>query len=334
MMLNNNKGFTAVEVVVGIGLMAAVTTIVVSTQLFVSQDQIKLRDKMEDSIDTSLAERVVFSDLNNSDPSYNNINIMDDKGFPFFDYYPDVPVNSLKNKPEREITLTSEGSRSEFFIMVQDIKAGPLMNYDPTVAYNIGPTPSDFNASASLEFQTLNQNNWVKNQRKKFWVDGKILMLDTPARIRPMNSATGAVDLNIAPRSSIFVGSVAGQNINLDYNMKPYLNIKHPETGVDVANADTFLRTVPAMSGGIPLIRLRAVRFIKYYLVKYEDKKYATKPAYLYKSTYENGKWSEPFLLADKVKEFRLRRDSVIKRMIYFKVKKMDEEDKVKTASL
>ncbi|WP_295900491.1 hypothetical protein [uncultured Bdellovibrio sp.] len=333
MMLRTNKGFTAVEVVVGIGLMAALTMVIVSTQLFVSKDQAQLKDKLEDSIDTNLAERVIFSDLNNSDPSYNNVNLKDDKGLSFFDYYPDVPQNALKGKIERDIVLTPTGNRTDFYIMVQDVKSGALLNYDPPAAYNIGPVPADFNLSATLEFQTVNHNNFVKNQRKEFWVDGKILMLDTPARIRPMDGL-GNVDLTVAPRSPIFVGSVKGQRMDMDIAIKGFLNIKHPETGIEITTADSFLRTIPSMGGGIPLVRLRPVRFIRYYLERYEDSRYTSTPARLYKTTFENGTWSQPFLLADKVKEFMIRRDSVIKKMIYFKVKKMSDEDKVKTASL
>ncbi len=331
MMLKNNKGFTAIEVAVGIGLVAILTTIVLTTQLMVSRDQMKLSQELENSIDTTLAERIVFSDLNNVDPAYNNMLVKDDSDLPFFDYYPDLPANSI-SKLDREVSL-SLNKRTEFYILTQDIGAGALMNYDPTAAYNIGATPDDFNTSAALTFVSLNKSNWISKQRANFWVNGKALMLDTPARLRPLDAA-GRVDMKVAPRSPVYIGSVNGIALNADSTIQGLVNVTHPQTGENITTADLFLRRVPSIGGGQSLVRLRAVRLIKYYLVSYQDDRCVKTPAYLYKSVYENGAWSEPFMMADKVAEFRLRRDSVLKRMIYFKIKKVEMKKQQQTAGL
>ncbi|WP_415063816.1 type II secretion system protein [Bdellovibrio sp.] len=332
MMLKNNKGFTAIEVAVGIGLVAILTTVVLTTQLMISRDQIKLSQELENSIDTTLAERIIFTDLNNVDPAYNNMLVKDDSNLPFFDYYPDLPANSLSDKLDREVSLSLD-KRLEFYILTQDMGAGPLMNYDPTAAYNIGPTPDDFNTSATLQFVSLNKSNWVSKQRPNFWTKGKALMLDTPARLRPLDSA-GKVDMAVAPRSPIYIGSVNGVSLDTDSTIQGLVNVAHPQTGENITTADVFLRRVPSIGGGQSLVRLRAVRLIKYYLVSYQDDRCAKTPAYLYKSVYENGAWSEPFMMADKVAELRLRRDSVLKRMIYFKIKKVEMKKQQQTAGL
>lgn len=331
MMIRNNKGLTVTEILVGIGIVAILTGIIVTTQVMVTKDQVKMATDLENSIDTSLAERIIFTDLNNIDPSYNNLSVKDDKGLTFFDFYPDVPASSLQGSLNREVVL-KPGGRTEFYILVQDQQAGSLMNYDPTAAYNVGPAPADFNKSATLQFQSLNKSNWVSQARPNFWTQGRLLMLDTPARVRPTDAA-GKVDMNIAPRSPIFVGSVNNQDLKEDATIRSLINNTDPETGMTISSADQFLRWVPSMGGGIPLIRLRAVKLIRYYLVPYNDQRYKTTPAYLYKSVYENGKWSDPFLMADKVLELDLRRDSVLKRMMYFKLKKVEVKDG-KTASL
>ncbi|WII71578.1 hypothetical protein QJS83_14000 [Bdellovibrio sp. 22V] len=332
MMTLNRKGFTAVEVVVGVGLVALLTSVMVATQLMVTKDQANLKEKLEDSIDTTLAERIIFQDLNNVDPSYNNLTVKDDEGRPFFDYYPDIPANILTTEAERNVSLKL-GGRTEFFIMTQDTTAGAIMTYDPPMAYLIGNPPADFNTSATLEFQSLNRNKSVETYRKNFWVPGKALMLDTPARLRPVES-NGSVNMTVAPRSPIFVGAVQGQALAIDPVMKSLLNIKHPETKADINSADAFLRTLPSIGGGQPIVRLRAVKIVKYFIKKYEDTRLQTTPANLYKSVYENGQWSEPFLMADKVAELSFKRDSVLKRMIYFKVKKVEKKKDVQTAGL
>ena len=73
---------------------------------------------------------------------------------------------------------------------------------------------------------------------------------------------------------------------------------------------------------------------IKYILEPQNDARYGKNAAYLKKSVYENGKWSSPILLADKVEELHLKRDSVLKRMIYFKVKKSKGSGAAQTAGL
>ncbi|UOF01818.1 type II secretion system protein [Bdellovibrio reynosensis] len=335
MIIRNNKGFTAVELMIGIGLAAVLTTAIVSTQLMVSRDQVKMSKDLEQSIDKNMAERIVFSDLNGIDPSYNNVLQKDDSGRYFFDYYPDVPANVITDGLERKITLKVTGTQ-EIYIVVSDLKAGPLLNYDPVKAYNVGAAPADFNQAASLQFVSLNKNNFLtdpgQSNRSAMWQSGKILMLDTPARIRPL--VNGTVNMKIAPRSPIFVGSVQGVNLLSDSMIQKVLNLKHPETGVVIANADQFLRNVPSIGGGQSIIRLKGVKIIKYSLKKYEDGRYKTTPAYLYKSEYVgSGVWSEPFLLSDGVAEFSLRRESVLKRMIYFNIKKAEFKDQALTSN-
>ncbi|MGZ3771290.1 MAG: type IV pilus modification PilV family protein [Bdellovibrio sp.] len=317
----NNKGFTAIEVVIGIGLVVIVTFALMSTQLIVTKESLDLTNQLEDSIDSKLAERIIFKDLNGVDPSYNNINVLDDAGKPFFDYFPDVPSQFLDKPIERSIAVNLSG-RKEFYILTQDLNLGSMLNYDPVAAYQVGPTPDDFNASASLTFLGINNKNWVQAQRPNFWKDGSLLMLDTPVHIRPVGS-DGKIDMKIAPRSPIFIGIVSSQNLTANSVINSLVNIKHPETNINITTADNFLRNAPAVGGGQTSIRMRAVRLIKYSLVAYKDDRYVSTPARLIKQSFENGKWSDPFLMADKVSDLEFKRDSTLKKMIYFKVNKV-----------
>ncbi|ASD63540.1 hypothetical protein [Bdellovibrio bacteriovorus] len=324
----NNHGLTAVELVIGVGLVAILTSVVVTTQLTVTKDQVKMTKELEDSIDTKLAERILFSDFNNVDPSYNNLTVKDDSGKMFFDYYPDVPANAIKNGLERNATLSLTG-RKEFVIMTQDPAAGGVLVYDPVFAYEVGPAPDDFNVAASLTFKGLNYNDKVASQRPAMWNTGRTVMLDTPARLRPL--VNGVANMQVAPRSPIYVGTVHGISTVSDSNISTYVNMNHPETGEHLASADLFLRRAPSIGGGQSLIRLRAVHLIKYYLEEMKETGSTQRMARLYKVSYAEGRWGTPVLLADRVEKLSLRRDSILKRMIYFKVKKVDT---TKTASL
>lgn len=315
----NQKGLTIIDILIGIALMALLGGLISSTHLFVNKQFVSLKNDMDDSIDSNLAERMLFSDLANLEPSFNNLKTVDDKGYGFFDYYPDVPANAVRTPLAREAELSITKQRMEFYVVIQDIKAGALLNYEPSTAYDIGNAPDDFNVAATLAFASLNKNSWVSVQRPAFWTEGKLLLVDTPARVRPV-TPTGNIDMSILPRSPIYVGRVSGKDLAFDNNLKTYFNVTHPDSGVELNSMDKFFLNLPSVGGGQPLVRIRAVRLIRYYLEPYEDQRLLTKPSRLYKTEFVGGKFTEPFLMADKVDRLVFKRDSVLKRMMYFKL--------------
>ena len=323
----NNRGLSIIDILIGLALMALLGGIIASTNVFMAKQTVSLKNDMDDSIDANLAERMFFKDLAGLDPSFNNINTKDDRGYGFFDYYPDMPANALRTPLERAAEMSVAKGRREFVVLVQDTSAGALLNYEPPSAYDIGPTPDDFNRAATLTYVSLNKNNWVAVQRPGFWTPGRLLMLDTPARIRPV-MASGMIDMSVFPRSPIFVGSVNGNDMIFDNNVRSYINLNHPESSVVINSADKFFQDLPSVGGGQPLVRLRAVKLIRYYLEPYEDNRMVTTPSRLYKTVYANGKFTEPFLMADKVDRVVFKRDSVLKRMMYFKLIKTQSKSK------
>lgn len=320
-MMLNQKGLTIIDILIGVALMALLGGLISSTHLFMNKQMVSLKNDLDDSIDSKLAERILFADLAGLEPSFNNIRTIDDAGYGFFDFYPDVPANAVRTPLKREAELSISKQRLEFYVLIQDIKSGALLNYEPSTAYDIGPTPDDFNQAATLAFSSLNKNNWVAVQRPGFWVDDRLLLVDTPARVRPV-TATGNLNMSVLPRSPIFVGRVSGKDLVFENSFKSYFNVTHPDSGVEINTLDKFFRDLPSVGGGQPLVRIRSVRLIKYYLEPYEDNRLQTKPSRLYKSEYVNGKFSDPFLMADKVDKLVFKRDSVLKRMMYFKLVK------------
>ncbi|HEX7672542.1 MAG TPA: hypothetical protein VF412_00155 [Bdellovibrio sp.] len=335
MKIQNNLGFTAVEVMIGVGLTAVVTVALISTQVWLAKDQAVLKNQLEQSIDEKLAERIIFSDLSAVEPSFNNISLADDSGNNFFDYYPDVPANSLTTPLSRAITITSKTANQSVSLIVQNLSAGATLNYDPTAAYSFG-TSSDFNVAGSYTFVSVNQNNWVKAIRPGFWIDGMTLMFDTPAKLRPLSS-DGTVNMQVAPRSPVYVGVVGGAILNSVGNpFSGLIKSTQPVTGAAIPSVDSFLQNVPSIGGGQSVVRLRAISAIQYTLEAdktlaadcYPGGNKSGTPFYhsnLYKVIYKGtGQAGQKVLLADKVCSFSMSRDSVLKRMIYFKINKVD----------
>jgi hypothetical protein len=336
-MIRNQKGITIVELLVGVGLMALVTGVIVATQVNVAKEQNAIVKKLDDSIDQNLAERIIFKDLNSVDLSYNNVTLPDDNGNVFFDFYPDIPESSITKEKERILTLSLKGKK-EFYILSQNVNAGALLVYDPVWAYDLGAENGDANVPVPLTFNPGKNQMHLSNEkhgRPGFWEDGIVLMYDTPARIRPITGNT--VDMETPPRSPIFLGGVnpsSGAGLqSLNSSVAAFIDTTQPKDGkTAITSLDNFLRTVPPIGGGQSVVRVRAVHIFKYYLevdTKKVASEYKTAPALLYKSTYRNGKFENPMLLADGVGSFTLRRDSVLKRMIYFKVEKAKKNNEL-----
>ncbi|QDK45297.1 hypothetical protein DOM22_09100 [Bdellovibrio sp. ZAP7] len=335
MMIRNQKGLSLAELLVGIGLSAVVISVVVAVQVQITKEQTKLTRQLDDSIDQNLAERITFKNLNGVEASYNNIVVKDDNGNNFYDYYPDITENVLTGKTDRDFTLIYSGKRA-FYVVTQDMGAGPLLTYDPVWAYIIGTDPGDPNKPASLTFSPANNRKWISNEanggRPGFWRDGNLLMYDTPSRIRP--APGGVIDMKIPPRSPIYVGSVstaAGDSLQgLNNEAASLFKNTQPYNGKVIDSLDTFLRTLPSVGGGQTIVRTRVIKIAKYY-VEIDDKKkaseYRTTPLNLYVTEYRNGGWEKPTLLADGVEKMIFRRDSVLKRMIYFKIFKAERLD-------
>ncbi|WP_413587405.1 hypothetical protein [Bdellovibrio sp. HCB274] len=331
MMIRNQKGLTITELLIGIGLSAVVISVVVAVQVQMAKQQTELTRKLDDSIDQNLAERIIFKNLNGLEVSYNNITVLDDNGNNFYDFYPDLTENVLKIRPDREFTLNLGSGQSEFFVVTQDFGAGPLLNYDPVWAYDVGADPGDPNKPASLTFSPSKSRKWISNEanggRAGFWRDGNVLFFDTPSRIRPLKD--GDVDILTPPRSPFYLGTVspqAGDNLqNITGGVEKLFKMTQPFNGNPITSLDNFLRTLPTVGGGQTIVRARVVKIVKYYVEIDKKKKasdYETQPLVLYAAEYRSGKWVTQTMLADGVEKMVLRRDSVMKRMIYFKIHK------------
>ncbi|MBO9667800.1 MAG: hypothetical protein J7501_13435 [Bdellovibrio sp.] len=338
MIIGNQKGLTVVELLVGVGLMAVVTGVIVSTQVNIAKEQNSIVKKLDDSIDQNLAERIIFKDFGGVDVSYNTVSIKDDSGNGFFDFYPDVPANAITGSNERIVTLSLAGGKKEFYILAQNTIPGALMVYDPVWAYNVADSSADANTATKIDFSAkLNQQHVTSKiyGHPEFWKEGIILMYDTPAKIRPV--VAGAINMLTPPRTPVYLGAVApggGAELQaLNSSVSGFINTTHPKDGTtQITSLDNFLRTVPSIGGGQSIVRVRAVNIIKYYLepdTRKNAKEFKIAPGLLYKATYRNGKFDNPMLLADGVGKFTLRRDSLLKRMIYFKVEKAKRVDEL-----
>ena len=320
-MMSKQGGFSLVELLVSIAVTAIIGIILAGVVYESTRMQLQTKEQIEDSTDRLLGERIIFLDMKNIDPSFNVLQLRDDTGKDFFDHIPDLPASFFGGNASRTVTMNANGIKEIKFLQADPV-AGPLIIYDPVLAYSVGATPADFNTAATLTFVSLNQDDIVRKLRPEFWKDGRLLMLDTPARLRPVIG--NQVELTTPPRSPAFVGSVAGSQLPQNIEVARVMKTTHPLTGAQITSADDFLRTVPSVGGGNAFVRLRAVRMIKYTFAK------AGSGYGLYRSIYQDGKYNEPVLVSDRLASATFYRRSVNQKILQFSLEKAESKIGVK----
>lgn len=310
----NNKGFTLSELLVGVALMAIVGMVTASFFVFSSKTRNEIVNDIEDKTDSIIAERVLLKDLKYSEPSFNNFNLSDDTGRNFFDFESERSSKSMDNEP-RKYTMSMTGKK-DFTVMIVNEKLGSSVMYTPRTAYKIPYIPTDPNVAAPLNFVSLNQGNAVTQAQPLFWQPGVLLMLDTPAMVRQM-TAFGP-NYNRPARSPIFVGEVSGAGETrltpIKLNLLIRTNPMYPNETIE--NEDSFLREIPPMGGAAPLVRLKAVSIIKYYL----DQDSKTKKVNLWRSVYKNSQFASPSLVASDIDRVEFSRKDPHDSVVYFNI--------------
>lgn len=314
-MMMNKKGFTLAEVLVGVALLSIVGMVAAAFFVFTNKTKTEIVNDLEDKTDTIIAERILLRDLKYSEPSFNNVAITDDAGRVFFDYDAERSQKAIDSLP-RKITLTAD-NKKEFTFMIVNDKLGATMMYTPRLAYKIPYVPKDPNVAAPLNFVSLNQGNTVTQANSRFWQPGVVLMLDTPAMVREM-TAFGP-NYSRPARSPIFVGSVqaVGETKLAALSIPGLLNRSNPMyPNETIDSEDSFLRDIPPMGGAAPLVRLKAVGVIKYYI----SQDPVTKKVNLLRSLFDGRTFPAGQLIASDVQRVEFSRKDPHDSLVYFNI--------------
>lgn len=307
----NKKGFTTIELAVG----GAIMIIILLGVVTLTSNSYSAYYKMSNSVDNTSLQlifgRVLMGDISQSSPSFDVlINQPDDNNNNFFDYIPDYPITLTD--PGRTLTLSLTGTKRSFYMLVQDSSQAPLMLYDPIAAYAVGTAPSNLSQAASLTYTGVNTKSVVSSQRA-FWTSGRLLMLDAAVLLRPI-----PLVLSQTPVAPAFIGAVSGTDLVADSWISGMSNHLNPLNNANFSTADSFFRNLPAVGGSTPIVRLRPVLIIKYYL---DADPSAPGSARIWRSTYTGGgTFATGVLLATGVKNLILTRSSIKDRYIFYQI--------------
>lgn len=321
-MMRNQKGFTLAEMVVGVALMGILGMVAASFFFFTAKTKNEITNEIEEKVDNIIAERMLLKDLKLSEPSFNNLVVVDDRGHRFFDFITDITESGL-NTGERLLTLEF-GRRNEFVFLITRERVSESLMYSPAAAYDIGAPSGNPNVASDLSFRSLNKDKLVELSKPAFWQIGSILMLDSPAAVRAM-TATGP-DYSRPARSPIFVGVVTtlGQSrlTPLSYSIPNFLDTSHPMYPSEtIISEDAFFRDIPPMGGAAPLVRLKSVSVVKYYLEKDKEGK-----VNLLRSIYTGQTFPQGQLFAADIKKVQFKRNDAHDALIYYMIERPDKK--------
>ncbi|UOF01446.1 pilus assembly FimT family protein [Bdellovibrio reynosensis] len=317
--MRNQKGFTLAEMVVGIALMGIMGMVAASFFVFTAKTKNEITNDIEDSVDNIIAERMLLKDLKNSEPSFNNLLTLDDHGNRFFDYVSDRTDKNVDNS-ERVFTLTAAG-KSEFIFIATSDKMGPAVMYTPSMAYDVGAPSGNPMVASNLNFRSLNKNGALNvtdpdEPTRRLWTPGRILMLDSPALVREM-TATGP-NYSRPARSPIFLGVIPSEG---EVRLAPVIlgnildrsNPMYPNE--TITDEDKFLRDIPPMGGAAPIVRLKPVMIIKYYLARDKMGK-----VNLMRSTFNGQQFMDAQLFAADIESVVFSRRDAHDSLIYYRI--------------
>ncbi|WP_413291384.1 type II secretion system protein J [Bdellovibrio sp. HCB337] len=320
--MRNSKGFSLLETMIALALLTIVTAATATLIAESTKDIRKLERDIEADTESSIAERVMMRDLKSSEPSFNNVIMNDDTGKGFFDFITDsVDRASIENSSRTYTMNGKSAAKKSFAFIVTNESVGGAVIYEPTMAYVIGPEPKSFDDAATLTFQSLNKDGYLQKQSPGYWVDGRILMLDTPVSIRGLKN--GVPDYSKPPRSPVFVGVVNLQQSTLvPLGVPGFIDTSHPlHVNKKMTSEDALLRSVPAVGGGAALVRLKVVKALRYSL----ETTSVPNSYNLVRWSWDSTKWGDEQIVATKVSDAVLYRKAINDPIIYFKINRVEE---------
>ncbi len=307
--MKDNKGFSIIELSIAIALLGIVLLAFMDVMQYMRIMENRVKIRADSHTSQTLGERFLWMGLKNAAPSFNNIPMLDDNGFNFYDLNRDVPSNSIPNAT-RILTLNLIGGQTTFFALLSEsttanVSSGApeVMFLDPAKFYQI----NDLAAPAATPFNWTFFRNYILAQNPNFLAKAtQVLEIYVPSTFRNI----GAPVSTMPNSTSYFLRCTSSPTPCNTENFGGMVSFKNAaDNTVSIANFDDFVKTIPPASGGIPPILARVVRMVRYQLQPKPS--YATGIGDLSYSTWDGAGFTAPVLIADRVKQVVLQRPNI-----------------------
>ncbi|MNS84872.1 hypothetical protein D3C72_1187140 [compost metagenome] len=333
--IRNNRGYTLIEILVAVGLVGIV---LLGNTIFMNDFLKQMKQFETDSANESELSILSLATVNiikKSSLSFNRINVTDDNGRNFFDYYPDMPATAFTTTGTRKFTFTAadtSGSRAFFLVSSEEADFDSTV-LDPMHAYEEGTTPSSILVDGTIIYKGLNsipnitdstgQKPTTKLMTKIFgnrWESGKIFILTCPTYLRVSNS--GTINLMTVPKMASFLGKVVNDDLTPLLTSEASVNVinRHPVSDLTYTSADNYLRTLPTVGGAAPFVKIEPAKLLRFEMRKGTG--YPAGYADLYMRTWNDGSFNTGTVIASKIKKAVFNRSSITLPLISMEVER------------
>lgn len=278
--LRNRSGFTLTETIIGLGLLAIVTLGTTTFMVSSVKTTMNTTNEVVQRIDKTNAEIQIIKDLKQVFPSYSFLVQKDDANKNFYDIMPSESNSIITAKVTtsfRKKTLSAVGD--EIIFAEYDLKRGVGVPYDPVWAYEFGPiSKTDPNLASTFAFKGLDSgaSKILSSKMLEAPIKGDMFLIDSPAPFKTLSGFT--IDVSKPLKFTHYLFYIKDLTNPVDFSTAvettsftpslPLGAIKniHPITGATIPNADKYLQNLPSVSGTIPTLVVRPIKFVKYVL--------------------------------------------------------------------
>lgn len=269
--MRNRNGFSIAEVLVAVALTGIAVLGTFNVLSYFKLQYNRNFMKIDARLSSTLGERVLYFQLKNAYPSFNNLPGTLGEGSDgqnFYDYNPDYP-NHLRPLAARTRTLELvPGGKTETYIIVTNPQEGPPLYIDPTRLYVT--SKGSATANGNLQFEGLNNHGYITDLAKdnakenvlSLWHNDNILYFYLPSSTRPPT----AQDEDFTSPYCFF-GRVQGSTL-IQETFGGLLSCKNPLNNQVFPDLDAFMQQLPALNGGVPIVLMRSVSLLRYNLVE------------------------------------------------------------------
>lgn len=186
--MNNNKGFSLLEVMIAIGLSGFLATIGYNLYQFSTKETTALSEDMMVTIARFGASKIITRDLSGAEPSFNYVNVNDDDGLPFFSLAKNEYCRQAKcsRKLTMEIKKGQTRSKSIYLIVKKSLgKEIQRLSIHPRSVFKPNKTFGGLNWQYASDQYSISKSNLPESP----WVEKRIMMLTSEVEFYDCNQS-------------------------------------------------------------------------------------------------------------------------------------------------
>lgn len=297
-MINNNRGFSLLEVIIAMALSGFLATVGYNLYQFATKETAILSEDILVTIARFGASRVLTRDLSGAEPSFNYLNIDDDNGLPFFTLAKNEYCR--QDKCSRQLTLELKAgqkkSKSIYFIVKKSIgKETQRYSISPRQVFktdkNFGGLNWQHGTDRSISKATIPESPWepkriimLSSDIEFFDCNTTVLKMNNPGTCRISCSVSGTCDYAVKrpfkmlgvvdplPSADMTYYPINGNSALLatKYNVcrpdKDLNCLGKIDISGGIHNTKTFYENLPYIPGTDPRTVITPVEIVEYYL--------------------------------------------------------------------